>query len=68
VKEQENDKNAFGSDALDQGLQTFLYDDHISCYTKVQRPDILRNVIVLVYIAFYEANKFFVNILFFHYG
>ena len=33
-------------------LQTFLSEDHISCSTKVRGPDILRNGIVLGYIAF----------------
>jgi len=57
----------FGSDALDEGLQTFLCDGHISCYTKVQGSNILCNVIVSGYVAFHQVNKLFVNILFFHY-
>jgi len=38
---------------------------HISQYTAVRGPDISRNVIVSAYVAFYQINKFFVNILFF---
>jgi len=36
-------------------------------YTNVLGADILRNVIVSEYDAFYQINKFFANILFFHY-
>jgi len=35
--------------------------------TTVQGPDILRNVIVSGYVAFYQICKFFVNMLFFKY-
>jgi len=40
---------------------------HIRHCTTVRGPDILRNVIVTGYPTFYGINKFFVNILFFHY-
>jgi len=49
---------------LDQGLQTFLSESHITYYTTVQGPDILCIVIVLRYVTFHKINKFFVNILF----
>jgi len=52
---------------LEQGLQTFLSEGHISCRTTIRGLDILRNVIVSGYITFYQINKCFVNILFFHY-
>ena len=61
-----NDKSAFGSNALDQESQTFLCEDHISCYTKVQRPDILRNVMFRDMSHSTQINKCFVNILLFH--
>jgi len=48
-----------------QGLQTFLYEGHISKYTTVRGPGILQNEIVLKYVAFYQINKIFVNIYFF---
>jgi len=49
------------------GLQTFLSEAHISCYTTFRGPDILHDVIFSKYVAFYEINKFFVNPIFFHY-
>jgi len=52
---------------LDQGSPIFLSEGRISYYTTFGRPDILRNVIVSGYVAFYQINKFFVNICF-HYG
>jgi len=61
------DKSTFGSDALDQGHQTFLCDGHISCYTKVHRSDILRNVMFRDMLYSNQINKFFVNILLFLY-
>jgi len=53
-------------DRLEQGLQTFLSEGHISCCTTCRGPGILRNVIVLGYVAFYQVNRFFVTILFLH--
>ena len=52
---------------LNQGSPTFLSERHISCCTTVQRPDILPNVIVSGYMAFYQINKCFVKILLFRY-
>jgi len=54
-------------DAVGQGLQTVLSEGHISCYTTVREPDILRNVIVLGHATFCQTNQLFVNRLFFHY-
>ena len=50
---------------LDQfrGLQVFLSEGHISCYTTVRGPDILCNVIVSGYVAFCQINMFSENIL-----
>ena len=59
-------KRHFGK-LYNRGLQTFLSKGHISYYTSVRGPDILRNVIVLGYLTLHQINKFFVNILFFHY-
>ena len=42
-------------------FQTFWSEDHISYYTTVRGSDILRNVIVSVYVIFYQIKKFFVN-------
>jgi len=50
-----------------RGFQTFLAESHMSYYTIVRGPDILRNVIVSGYVTFYQISKFFVNILFLHY-
>jgi len=36
----------------------FLSEDHISYCTAVQGPDILRNVMVSGYVAFYQINNF----------
>jgi len=49
------------------GLQTSLFEGHISDYTTVRRPDIVRNVIVSGYVTFYTNHKFFVKLLLFHY-
>jgi len=46
---------------LEQGSSNFLSEGHISYYTTVRGPDILRNVIVSGYDLFYQINKFFVN-------
>jgi len=51
---------------VDQGLQTFLSEGHRSDYVAVRGPDILRNVIASGCVAFYQNNKCFGNILFFH--
>jgi len=48
-------------------LQTFLTVSHISHYTTVRGLNIFRNVIVSAYVAFYQINKFFANILFSQY-
>jgi len=50
-----------------QGSPTFLVEGHISYRAIVRGPDILRNAIVLGYFTFYQINKCFVNVLFFHY-
>jgi len=51
-----------------RGLQTFLYEGHISYYSTVRGPDILHNVIVQGYVTVYEIKKFFVVTLFFPIG
>jgi len=52
--------------SLQLGSPNFFSEGHISYYTTVRGLDILRNVIVLGYFPFYQINKFFVNIWFFH--
>jgi len=47
---------------VSQGLQTSLSEGHITYYTAVRGPDVLRNVIVSRYITFYQINKCFANI------
>jgi len=42
-----------------------LSEGHISYYTTVRGPDILRNVIASGYLTFYQINKCFVQVLFF---
>ena len=42
-----------------KSLQTFLTEDHISHYTSVRWPDILRNVIISGYVTFYQISKFY---------
>jgi len=39
------------------GIQTFLSEGRVSFYATVRGPDILRNVIVLGYVTFYQINK-----------
>ena len=53
---------------IQQGFQTLLFEDHISCCTTLWGPDILRNMIVSGYVKFYQINKCFINSLFVHYG
>jgi len=48
-----------------KSLQTLLSEGHIIFYTTVLGRDILRNVIVSGYVTIYQANIFFVNMLFF---
>jgi len=48
------------------GLRTFLPEGHISCYTTVQGSDMLRNVNASGYFTFYQFNKYFIIVLFFH--
>jgi len=50
-----------------RGLQTFLSEGHLSHFTTVQGLDNLRNVIGSWYVTFYQINKFFVDVLVFHY-
>jgi len=38
--------------------KVFLSEGHISYYTLVPGPDILRNVIVVGYVTFFQINKF----------
>jgi len=38
-----------------------LFEGHLSYYTTVRGPDVLRNVIGLGYLTFIQINKFFVN-------
>jgi len=51
---------------IDQGSPKFLGEDHISYCKTVREPDILHNDIFSGYVPFYQTNRFFVNILFFH--
>jgi len=52
-----------------------IYDVQLLVYTRVSKPfvkgphkpDFLRNVIVSGYVAFYQINKFFVNVILLHY-
>jgi len=46
------------------GVSKFFSEGHISYYTTVRGPDILRNAIVSEYVTLYQINKFFVNILY----
>ena len=41
-----------------RGLQTFLSEGHICCYTIVWGPDFLRNVIVSGKVAFHQITNF----------
>ena len=50
-----------------KGPPNLLSEGHISYYTTVRGPDILRNVVVSEYVTFYQINKRFVNNPFFHY-
>ena len=53
------------SRAWTRGLLTFLSEGHISCYTTVRVPEILRGVMWLFWdVIFYQINKFFAKILF----
>jgi len=47
------------------GHQTFLSEGHITYYRTCRRPNVLRNVVVSGFVAFYQINKFSENILFF---
>ena len=49
---------------LKQGLQTYLSEGHISYYRTYRGPGVLRNVIVLGYVTFYQINK--ISEIFFH--
>ena len=40
-----------------RGLQTFLFKGHISYYTTVRGPDILRNLIASGYVKLYMLNS-----------
>jgi len=51
------------SNSYRPGLYKYVGEDHISYWTTVRGPDILRNVIF----SGYATNIFFANILFFHY-
>jgi len=48
--------------SIDQGLQPIVTESHISYYTTVRGPEIVRNVIVSGYVPFYQINKCFGNI------
>jgi len=52
---------------IGSGVSKFCIKGHISYYTTVRGPDILRNLIISGYLTFHQINTFFVNILFFHY-
>jgi len=47
--------------------KTFLPEGHISYYTTIRGPGILRIVIVSGYVRFYQINKFFLYMLILHY-
>jgi len=51
---------------IDQGSPKFLGEDHISKNTTVQEQYILHKVIFSEYVTFYEINRFFGKVLFFH--
>ena len=53
---------------MNQGSPKCLGEDHISYCKIVRGPDILRNVIFSGHVPFYQINRFFVSILFFHYS
>ena len=55
----------FMHDRLRQWSENFLSECCIICYTTVRGPDILRNVVVSGNVAFYQINKFSVDICFF---
>jgi len=57
----------FNSHAKGQGSPKFLSEVHITYYTTLQGPDILRNEIVSGYVAFYQINKCFVVYIIFIY-
>jgi len=52
---------------IDQDYPKCLGEDHISYCKTVRGSDILRNVIFSGHFPFYQINRFFVNIIFFHY-
>ena len=52
----------FENYTLEQGSPNHLSEGNISHYTTIRVPDFLRNVIASGNVAFYEINKFFVNI------
>jgi len=52
---------------IDQGSPKFLGEDHKAIAKQFEGPIILRNVIFSGHVPFYQINRFFVNILFFHY-
>jgi len=49
-------RNAF---VYSRGLQTFLSEGHISYFTTIRGPDILRNVAFSGFVTFCAINKFF---------
>jgi len=51
----------------DRVLQTFLSEGHISYYITLPWRDMIRNVVVLGYITFYQINNSLVNITLFKY-
>ena len=53
--------------AANQGSPNLFSEGHIRCYTTVRGPDTFCNVTVSRYGTFYQINRFFINMLFFHY-
>jgi len=50
--------------SLVQAFPNFFPEGHISDYTTVRGPDILRQAVVSGYVTFCQISKYFVNIFF----
>ena len=59
-------RNLLATWAYSRVLQTYLSKGHISYYTTVRGPDILRNAFISGYITFCQIIKSFVYLFFFH--
>ena len=56
----QTNKQLYAHGGFTGGIAKLFPEDHISYYTTFRGPDILRNVIVSGYVAFYQINKFFI--------